>query len=54
MLSKKVTMKKERDLDVAVGTEEEMGNFVLLKNSFDSLTFDSYDLIPTLEAVYGK
>ena len=31
-----------------------MENFVLLKDSFDSLTFDSYDLIPTLETVYGK
>ena len=31
-----------------------MGNFVLLKDSYDSITFDSYDLIPTLEKVYGK
>ena len=31
-----------------------MENFVLLKDSYDSLTFDSYDLIPTLETVYGK
>ena len=25
-----------------------MENFVLLKDSYDSLAFDSYDLIPTL------
>ena len=31
-----------------------MGNFVFLKDSYDSLTFDSYDLIPILETVYGK
>ena len=34
--------------------KKKMENFVLLKDSFDSLTFDSYDLIPTLETVYGK
>ena len=31
-----------------------MENFVLLKDSYDFLTFDSFDLIPTLETVYGK
>ena len=28
-----------------------MENFVLLKDSYDSLAFDSYDLIPTLETL---
>ena len=31
-----------------------MENFVLLKDSYDSLTFDSLGLIPTLDTVYGK
>ena len=31
-----------------------MGNVVFLKDSYNSLILDSYDLIPTLEAVYGK
>ena len=31
-----------------------MENFALLKDSYDSLTFDSFDLIPTLETVYEK
>ena len=31
-----------------------MGNFVLLKDSYYSLTFDSYDLIPPVETVYKK
>ena len=34
--------------------QNNLGNFVLLKDSYDSLTFDSHDLIPTLETVYGK
>ena len=29
-------------------------NFVRLKDSYDSLTFDPYYLIPTLETVYRK
>ena len=31
-----------------------MENFVPLKDTYDSLTFDSYDHIPTLETVYEK
>ena len=28
-----------------------MESFALLKDSYDSLTFDSYDLIPTLDTL---
>ena len=31
-----------------------MEKFAVLKDPYGSLTFDSYDLIPTLETVYGK
>ena len=34
--------------------KKKLGNFILLKDSYDSSAFDSYDPIPTLETVYGK
>ena len=35
-----------------INNKLKMKNFVLLKDSYDSLTFDSYDLIPNIQTVY--